>query len=143
MPHANYPHVADVYREAMKPAMSACAMLLIVSGSGHLGAQAQGPTFDVVSVKPNTQGAGGPTMINVQPGGRFVATNIPLANLIMQAYRLQSFQLIGAPSWVSSERFDIEGKASGELSPRPDPNPNAPPGPLQLMTTVPPSASVA
>ena len=41
----------------------------------------------------------------------FNVTNVPLRLLITQAYRLSSYQLVGAPSWIDSERFDIVAKA--------------------------------
>ena len=133
----NYSSAVDVYWGAMNRHKGHRALGLaaaaIVSGGLIVAAQADAPTFDVVSVKPNTQGAGGPTFVDVQPGGRFIATNIPLAFLIGQAYRVQQFQITGAPAWMASERFDIEARASGELATRPDPNPAAPPGRLQLM----------
>lgn len=104
----------------------------------HLVAQALPPAadlqFDVVSVKPDTQGVGGPTMLGIQPGGRFNATNIPLTVLITRAYLIQPFQLIGAPSWASSERFDISAKAPAgvDLTP-PPPSASPMPGPIQMM----------
>ena len=46
-------------------------------------------------------------MINTPPGGRFVVVNMPLSAIIMTAYAIRSFQLVDAPAWVYSERFDI------------------------------------
>jgi uncharacterized protein (TIGR03435 family) len=43
--------------------------------------------------------------------------------MITQAYRVQSFQIIGAPAWIDSERYDVEGKAE-------DAQRNAPIGPM-------------
>jgi uncharacterized protein (TIGR03435 family) len=57
--------------------------------------------------------------INMQPGGRFVATNVTLRQLITQAYRLQSFQLVGEPDWGGNDRFDINAKAEGDVPPTP------------------------
>ena len=31
------------------------------------------------------------------------------------AYHVQAFQIIGAPEWIDSERYDIEGKAESDL----------------------------
>ena len=41
----------------------------------------------------------------------FNVTNVPLRLLITQAYRLSGYQMVGAPSWIDSERFDIVAKA--------------------------------
>ncbi|HEX4347017.1 MAG TPA: TIGR03435 family protein [Vicinamibacterales bacterium] len=114
-------------------------VLVVVAAAGvvvHALAQTPAPSanlaFDVVSVKANPQGPGGPVFTRIQPGGRLDATNVPLSMLITQAYRIQPFQLIGAPAWVASDRFDISAKAPQgvELSPTP---PGAPPGPQQTM----------
>lgn len=70
------------------------------------------PKFEVASVRLNTSGTNFLSM-GTQPGGRFEAINMPLALLIRSAYRLQESQLIGAPDWVSTERYDIVAKAEG------------------------------
>jgi bla regulator protein blaR1 len=71
---------------------------------------AAGPVFEVASIKPNNSGDGR-VMLGLQPGGRFTATNVPLRLLIRNAYQLQDFQIVGAPSWIGSERYDIVAKA--------------------------------
>lgn len=77
--------------------------------------QTQAPQqFEVASIKPNKSGDGR-VMLGFQPGGRFVATNIALRMLITQAYRIQPFQLINAPDWAASERYDINAK--GDVAP--------------------------
>jgi uncharacterized protein (TIGR03435 family) len=68
------------------------------------------PQFEVASIKPNKSGDGR-VMLGVQPGGRFTATNVPLRLLIRNAYQLQDFQVVGGPSWIADERFDIVAKA--------------------------------
>jgi len=76
--------------------------------------------FDVASVKLNRDG--GPVAgLRRLPGGRFEATNIQLATLISFAYQLQSFELVGGPSWLMDDRWNILAKMAG------DP-PAAPPG---------------
>jgi uncharacterized protein (TIGR03435 family) len=74
--------------------------------------------FEVASIKPNTSG-GQNVRIGIQPGGRFTATNVPLAMLIRNAYRLQQFQLVDPPKWADEERFDISAKAEGDVPPSP------------------------
>jgi uncharacterized protein (TIGR03435 family) len=46
------------------------------------------------------------------------------------AYGLQTFQIVGGPDWIGSDRFDIVAKGEGELRPSP---PGGPPGPLLVM----------
>jgi uncharacterized protein (TIGR03435 family) len=85
--------------------------------------------FEVASVKPNKSGDGR-IFFQMQPGGRFTATNVPLRELIRFAHGIQTFQLVGGPDWIGSERFDIMAKAEGDLPPSP---PGGSPGPMQMM----------
>jgi uncharacterized protein (TIGR03435 family) len=46
--------------------------------------------------------------------------NAPLATvhrLILSAYQIREYQLIGAPAWLNSDRFDISARAAGEVTP--------------------------
>ncbi|MGH9584674.1 MAG: M56 family metallopeptidase, partial [Bryobacteraceae bacterium] len=52
------------------------------------------PKFEVASIKP-AKSTGRFRGIRVSPGGRFVATNVPLRMLIQMAYRIEDSQLIG------------------------------------------------
>ena len=71
---------------------------------------ADNPFFEVASVKTNKSGQLRTTIQGMQPGGRFMATNMTLRTLIRTAFRIQDFQLLG-PKWIDSERFDIVAKA--------------------------------
>ncbi len=95
-------------------------MILASALVTSLSAQAPAPqTFDVASVKPNTSGDGR-VMLGFQPGGRFTATNVPLRLLIRTAYGVQDFQIVNAPAWIATERFDIQAKASDATSSGPE-----------------------
>lgn len=63
------------------------------------------PSFEVASIKKNTSGEQFVRMGG--PPGRYTATNVPLRQLIIQAYQIQPTQLIGGPEWLATERFDI------------------------------------
>jgi uncharacterized protein (TIGR03435 family) len=41
-----------------------------------------------------------------------VFENFPLRQLIIAAYDIQTFQLIGGPAWINYERFDVEARAA-------------------------------
>ncbi len=109
------------------------ATLLAPAPTVRLSAQAAPSPlqFEVASVKPNRSGSGG-VQVGIQPGGRLQATNVTLRDLIRIAYQVQPFQIVGGPSWLSSDRFDIAAKAEAEFPPTP-PVPGGPPGPPQLM----------
>jgi uncharacterized protein (TIGR03435 family) len=95
---------------------------LVIGGTlgGNLLAQvsppAASPKFEVASVRPNTSGDN-KMMSQILPGGRYNGVNIPPRLLIINSYGLQEQQLVGAPPWISSERFDIVAKAEGDLGP--------------------------
>jgi bla regulator protein blaR1 len=93
------------------------------------GTPADKPKFEVASVRQNT-GDDGKVMIGIQPGGRFNAVNLPLWDLIRQAYALQRTQIVGAPEWTETARYDIVAKAEADI---PRAGPGAPIGPLNFM----------
>jgi uncharacterized protein (TIGR03435 family) len=65
------------------------------------------PAFDVISIKPNTEG-GRMTMAPLN-GGKYTARNIDVRTLIRAAYRVQDFQIAGAG--LDSQRYDIDAKS--------------------------------
>lgn len=75
-------------------------------------------SFEVASVKPNKSGET-TSFLTPRPGGNFVVGNMTLRGLIMFAYGIQGFQLVGYPDWVATERFDITAKAAADVPPTP------------------------
>jgi uncharacterized protein (TIGR03435 family) len=69
----------------------------------------------VASVKRNNSGSGQVTR-GMQPG-TMTFVNVPLRQLIVAAYGVQPFQVIGGPSWLTTDRFDITAKAEGAPPP--------------------------
>lgn len=45
-----------------------------------------------------------------------VVTNQPLDILVREAYHVQPYQIVGAPTWFSTDRFDITATAAGDPS---------------------------
>jgi uncharacterized protein (TIGR03435 family) len=93
----------------------ACVVLLPLH---PMAAHAQIPpaqTFEVSSVKPNTQ-TDGPGRIIVDPG-RFTATGALLSDLVRYAWGYNSLtsqtQVVGGPSWMATTRFDIVATTNG------------------------------
>jgi len=77
------------------------------------GAQAQkDPAFDVAAIKPaaDTQQF---SFSMVQPGGRYIGQNMSLRLLIKTAYGVHDSQIVSGPSWIDSDRWDINAKAEG------------------------------
>jgi len=65
------------------------------------------PRFEVASVKPSLASGSQYTIKPSQAG--WIATNLPLNYLMCQAFMINDYQLIGAPSWAS-DRYDIAAK---------------------------------
>jgi uncharacterized protein (TIGR03435 family) len=86
-------------------------LLLFMSCCAWGQAPAARPEFEVADVKPNTSGeplgAG-----SILPSGQFRAINIPLKEVIKFAYSVRNEAITGAPAWIDSERYDINGKAA-------------------------------
>jgi uncharacterized protein (TIGR03435 family) len=71
------------------------------------------PEFEVASVKPSVEMA--PGLDQLTPG-RLHATNLTLRHLILVAFKLRDFQLIGGPGWIAADRFDVEAKSDSPQS---------------------------
>ena len=71
------------------------------------------PAFDVASVKPTPpdERAWG---YRFEPGGRMVISHFPLGGLILVGWHILPFQVVGGPTWLYSEPYDIEAKAEGK-----------------------------
>ena len=75
-------------------------------------ARGQQPAFEVASVKINTSGAPVSRMTAPEGTGRFEATNASVRMLILNAYGIPGFQLVGGPSWVNSLNVDVIGRGA-------------------------------
>jgi uncharacterized protein (TIGR03435 family) len=84
---------------------------------------AQAPAFDVVSIRPNPAATSGG--IRPTPNGQLTATGVTLRALILRAHGVHDVQLLGAPAWADTERFDIDAR----VQPPPEGGPEA----LMLM----------
>jgi uncharacterized protein (TIGR03435 family) len=98
--------------------MSRQAVILALVGSvAIVSAQAPeqtAPAFEVASVKRNDSGGTGGG-VGLRPNG-YAATNTPLRTMILHAYELKRFQLVGGPSWIDAERFDAQARAGRDAT---------------------------
>ena len=77
--------------------------------------------FEVASVKPSGENTGPmPIAIPVilPQGGRITGRNLPLRLLIRTAYDVNENQIVGAPDWDMSDKFDIQATASFSQNPQ-------------------------
>src|SRR5262245_30204240 len=79
-----------------------------------LQSTSQKTVFEVAAIKPSKDTSVGGTW-RIERGGRFIASAMPVQTLILLAYGIRSHELVGAPTWLTSDRFDIVANATGEL----------------------------
>ena len=100
-------------RTGLGPGVLAVAILLVVAAFGTFGQPAARPEFQVASIKANTAVGARGMGVRALPGGRLSTLNAPLMMLIQNAYAVQASQVVGGPSWINSEGYDIEAKPEG------------------------------
>ena len=102
----------------------ATAIILLAAGFARAAAQVPAPVdpearFDVASIRPGNlealaaSGASGARML---PNGMSAGFST-VRMLILTAYQLRDYQVIGGPAWMNSDRFDISARAKGEITP--------------------------
>jgi len=94
-------------------------VLILAFVGGMAVGSAQAPeqsalAFEVASVKRNASGSSGGG-VGLQPSG-YAATNVLLRTMIVHAYQLKRFQIIGGPNWIDAERFDAQARAAQDAT---------------------------
>jgi uncharacterized protein (TIGR03435 family) len=102
--------------------LSSALMALLISASASLfqTTPAKKLSFDVISIKPNAPTAGpGPRRSGGGARGDRYMMSGPLRMLLQQAYGKASnagpggqLQIIGGPSWIDSDEYDIQATAN-------------------------------
>jgi uncharacterized protein (TIGR03435 family) len=70
------------------------------------------PAFDVASIKPAPPGES-EIGYRFEPGGRTVVSHFSLGSLMLVGWHILPFRVVGGPTWLYSELYDIEAKADG------------------------------
>ncbi len=73
------------------------------------------PEFDACSIKPSNPGAQGRGL--TVRGREVVTINTSVGFLITFVYGVHARQVVGAPGWVDSENFDLDGKPAQDGMP--------------------------
>jgi uncharacterized protein (TIGR03435 family) len=109
----------------MRRPLLASVLLLTTLLTGETRAQVavsvpEAGTLEVASIKESQENRGG--ALSIQPGGRFVATNIRVRDMVNMAFRtnpgLLSQQIIGLPPWTITTRYNVEARFSGDETTR-------------------------
>ena len=78
------------------------------------------PSFEVASIKKHATDNDGGRGMRVMIGGpdvsQFRASNVTAKMLIATAYSVKEFQISGGPSWINSERWDLNAKVEDSLA---------------------------
>lgn len=96
--------------------IAAFALPLAVGLTNASQASGTLPSFEAASIKPAKSGNTGLFRIGVEPGGRFVANGANVSILLQLAYNVKENQISGAPSWINSDRFDIQAKPDDTIA---------------------------
>jgi uncharacterized protein (TIGR03435 family) len=95
----------------------ACGVLSAAHGGARESQSAQAggaaPAFEVAEIKPDNSGRGGHSQDF--DGSRYRAVNVSAKFLIERAYGLTEAQILGAPSWVDSDMYDIDAKMDDDV----------------------------
>lgn len=99
----------------MKTTLATAFLLACILGAAN-AQSAQGPAFEVASIKETPPELPTTGRLTARPIGlvtqdpSFVSyRNITLKALLMRAYGLEAFQVVG-PDWIDSEHYDINAK---------------------------------
>jgi uncharacterized protein (TIGR03435 family) len=76
------------------------------------------PTFEVATIKPSDPSRPG-RLFRIQVR-HFSTINTTLGALMSWAYNIHPQQIAGAPAWLDSQKFDLDGKPDGEGQPSMD-----------------------
>jgi uncharacterized protein (TIGR03435 family) len=90
-------------------ALIGCLMITAAHGDAQTP-PAAASRFEVASVKPNTSGPASESG-GWWRNGSVTITNMPARMLIITAYGLRPDRIVGGPSWIDSERFDVSARA--------------------------------
>jgi uncharacterized protein (TIGR03435 family) len=93
----------------MKRALAAASLIVLLPSVSLGQSPANQPAFEIADVHvsaPGTSESGG-----FMPGGRFELHGTTMLDLITIAYGVESAMVMGGPSWLNSDKFDVIAKA--------------------------------
>jgi len=93
--------------------MRTAAIVTALVALSALNARSQ-TKFEAASIRVTPPDSREPLDIRFEPGGRLTVTNETLDVLVRYAYGVKRWQILGAPDWLSTDRFDISAKAQGD-----------------------------
>jgi len=90
----------------VQPLVRAVIFLAAIAAAvSSIAAQSPGKAFDAVSIKRNRTAAAA-SDTNTTPG-RLSLVNVTMLSVVLRAFGVMGPQVVGAPDWLTSERYDI------------------------------------
>ncbi len=90
-----------------------CSLIAVLLAGSTIACLGQGPSpekvFDVITIKKSGGFEGGMGLGASTPD-TISLSNTPIKSLIAHAYGIKQDAIVGAPSWVGTEEFDINAK---------------------------------
>src|SRR5688572_4835328 len=105
----------DLSRVTLGTFLAACFCVPLVADRQAPVRPSDLPSFDVASIKQNRSGEFFGSF-GYEPGGQLVVVNNAVRTLIRSAYSLQSYQILGGPEWINSDRYDLSARRAGNAS---------------------------
>jgi uncharacterized protein (TIGR03435 family) len=96
---------------------SLVAILVLIVMPALAQTPAPKPQFEVSSVKPNATGRGG--LMEVPPTGHVNINAATFTAMMRWAYRVQDYQSIGGPAWLTVDRFEVQANPPADFKPQP------------------------
>lgn len=78
-------------------------------------ANATAPLYKTASIKPSKSSINADRGTKIGPDELTTTNQTPQA-LVRDAYEVQDDQIVGAPSWLNSQRYDVEAKADNRAA---------------------------
>ena len=95
------------------------SVFVTVAAVPQLQPAAKRPEFEVATIKPSAPLKGGSDFAGIRPlpgGQSYTAKNVPVRLVIRLMYHRSEHQLSGGPSWINTDRWDIDAKADHPAS---------------------------
>jgi uncharacterized protein (TIGR03435 family) len=103
----------------LKAILAQVFVLIVLASVGYGQTTEPLPSFDAAdvhvspkSVNPNVQSLGG-----FARAGRYQFRNATMVDMIASAYEMEPEKILGGPSWLETDRFDILAKAPTNATP--------------------------
>jgi uncharacterized protein (TIGR03435 family) len=101
----------------MMRAFAGLSLVALLSGSAFAQSTSSTPTFDIADVHPSARSATPFPSPGILRGGRYELRRATMVDLIRTAYGVDADKVIGGPSWLETDRFDVIALAPPATSP--------------------------